>query len=121
MSAKLATLGLFKIKAPWNKEYDVIISVHDVTKNILSLDSNYIVDVIMWPEFGNSSISMKEVIITSILYEFVLENQFFLRDAPDSSSTIWTGTRYGLEIFYQPGKRIKTKSQKGFGGWFLGL
>ena len=34
MSVKLATLGLLKIKVLWNKGYDVIISVHDVTKKI---------------------------------------------------------------------------------------
>ena len=67
MSAKMATLGLLKIKVFWNKGYDVIISVHDVTNKILSRDSNYIVDVVMWPKFGNSSISIREVIITSIL------------------------------------------------------
>ena len=67
MSVKLATLGLLKIKVFWNKGYDVITPVCDVTNKILSHDSNYIVDVVMWPKFGNSSISMKEVIITSIL------------------------------------------------------
>ena len=51
----------------WNKGYDVMISVYDVTNKILSRDSNDIVDVVMWSEFGNSSISMGEVIITSIL------------------------------------------------------
>ena len=69
MSAKMATPGLLKIKVFWNKGYDVIISVNDVTNKILSRDSNYIVDVFMWPKFGNSSISMREV-ITSILYGF---------------------------------------------------
>ena len=49
----------------WNKDYDVITSVCDVTNKILSLDSNYIVDVVMWPKFGNSSISMIEVIWSS--------------------------------------------------------
>ena len=62
MPAKLATLGLLKIKANWNKGYDVINSVHDVTNKILSRDSNYIV-----AKRGNSSISMRKVIITSIL------------------------------------------------------
>ena len=42
-------------------------SVHDVTNKILSSDSNYIVDVAMWPKFGNPSISMREVIIASSL------------------------------------------------------
>ena len=67
MSAKMATLGLLKIKVFWNKGYDVIISVHDVTNKILSRDSNYIIDVVMWPKFGNCNISMRKVIITSIL------------------------------------------------------
>ena len=65
-SAKMVTLGLIKIKLFWNQVYDVIISVHDVTVKILSRDSNYIVDVVMWPKFDNSSISMREGIITSI-------------------------------------------------------
>ena len=65
ISPKMATLVLLKIKVFWNNSYDVTISVHDVTNKILSRDSNYIVDVVMWPKFG--SISMKEVIITSIL------------------------------------------------------
>ena len=67
MSAKMATPGLRKIKVFWKKGYDVIIFVNDVTNKILSRDSNYIVDVVTWPKFGNSNISMREVIITSIL------------------------------------------------------
>ena len=66
ISAKMATLGLFKIKVFWNKGYDII-SVHDVTDKILSRDSNYVVDVVMWPKFGNSNVSMREVIIISTL------------------------------------------------------
>ena len=67
MSAKLVTLYLLKIKIFWNKEYDDIISVHDVTKIFLSRDSNYIVDVVMWAKFGNSRISVREVFITLML------------------------------------------------------
>ena len=66
VSAKMATLGLLKIKIFWNKYYHALIFAHDVTKKIFSRDSNYIVDVVMWPKFGKSSISMREV-ITSIL------------------------------------------------------
>ena len=47
MSAKMATLGLLKIKLFCNKGYGVITSVHDVTSKFLSRDSNYIVDVVM--------------------------------------------------------------------------
>ena len=67
ISAKMATPGLLKIKIFWNKGYDVIIPVGDVTNKSLSRDSNYILDVFMWPKFANSSIFMREVITTSIL------------------------------------------------------
>ena len=66
-SAKKATPGLLKITIFWNRDYDLIIRVDDVTSKILSHDSNYIVDVFMWSKFGKSSISMREVITTSIL------------------------------------------------------
>ena len=67
MSAKMATSGFLKTTTYWNKGYDVIIPVCDVTNKILSRDSNYIVDAVLWPKFDNSSISMREVIIISIL------------------------------------------------------
>ena len=67
MSAKIASSGLLKIRVFWNKGYDVIISVYNATNKILSLDSNYIIDVVMGPKFGNCSISTRKVIITSIL------------------------------------------------------
>ena len=56
MSAKMATPDLLKIKVFWNKNYDV-------SNEILSRDWNYIVDEVMWPKFGNFSISMREIII----------------------------------------------------------
>ena len=67
MSVKLATLGLLKIKIFWNKGYDVIISVNDVTNKIFSGDSNYILDTVTWPKSVNSSVSIREVIIISSL------------------------------------------------------
>ena len=53
MSAKMTTLGLLKIRVFWNKGYDIIIFVYDVTNKFLSRGSNYIIDVVMWPKFGN--------------------------------------------------------------------
>ena len=67
ITAKMAGPGPLKIMVLLNKGYDVIISVNDVTNRILWDDSNYIVDVIMWTRFGNSSISMREAITTSTL------------------------------------------------------
>ena len=54
MSPKMATLSLLKIKIFRNKGCDVI------NKN-LSCDSNFIVDMVRWPKFGNSRTSMREV------------------------------------------------------------
>ena len=68
MSAKLATLGLLKIKIFWNKGYDFIISVYDDTNKTLPRDSNYIVDVVIW--FGNPGILVIEVIVTPTFHRF---------------------------------------------------
>ena len=54
MLAKLATLRLLKVKVLWNKGYDVIIFVHDVTDKISSRDSNNVVDAVKRPKLGNS-------------------------------------------------------------------
>ena len=62
----MATASLLKIMVFWNKGYDIIIPVDGVTKKLIG-DSNYIVDVSMWLKFGNTSISMREIITTSIL------------------------------------------------------
>ena len=62
MPAKMATVGLLKIKL--KTIYDVKISYHDVSNKILWRESNYIVEVV---KFSNSSISLREVTITSIL------------------------------------------------------
>ena len=67
MWAKVGTPGLLKMKILWNKRCDAIIIDYDVKNKMLSPDSSYIVDVVMWPKFGNSKISIREVIITSIL------------------------------------------------------
>ena len=77
ISAKMASPGLLKMKIFWNKGYDVMIYVDGITSKILSLDSHYIVDVVMWPNFGNSSISTREVTIILNLEGFDQKNHFF--------------------------------------------
>ena len=66
MSAKLTSLELLEVKIFQHKSYDVIISDYDVIKNVLSPDPNYIVDVTCG-QSSVTSISMKKVIINSIL------------------------------------------------------
>ena len=66
ISAKMATPGLLKPTVFRKKVDDVMITTHYVNNKILSSDLSYIVDVVMWKKFGNSSISVGELIITSI-------------------------------------------------------
>ena len=66
-SVKMAAPGLLKVKIFWNKGYDVIISVNDVTNKTLSGNSNYVVDMFMWSKFRDSSIFLRKVITASIL------------------------------------------------------
>ena len=67
MSAKMASPILLKLKVFLGKGYYVIYSVYDVISKILSHDLSYIMDMVMWPKFGNSSVCIREVIITSVL------------------------------------------------------
>ena len=73
ISAKLATLGLLKIKFTWSKGYDVIIFALGVTNKILSRYLNYIVDVVIWTKFGTSS----------IFYDRIYQNLNFTRISPE--------------------------------------
>ena len=114
ISVKLAALGLPKIKLFWNKGYDIITSVCDITNKIKSLDSNSSVDVVIWPKFGNFSISMRNYHNLNVTRIWP-EKPIFLRGSVGWSSIIWTGTWYGLEILHQCDKRVKTKSQKVLG------
>ena len=68
--AKMTTPGFLKA-------YDIIVAIHDVTDTILSSDSNFNVNPVMSQKFGNSSISMREVMITSILERFNQKNCSF--------------------------------------------
>ena len=52
--------------------------MNDVTSENLSRESNYMVDVVMWPKFLNSNISMRKVIIISILQGFDQKKPHFL-------------------------------------------
>ena len=95
----------------WKKGYDVKIPIDDVTTKILSRDSNYILNVFMWPKFSNSSISMKEVITTSI-------SQGFTRKTALLDGWSWfkfNNLGLALSTIHHCGKRVETKSQKVFG------
>ena len=115
MSEKRVTPGLCKIKVFWKKDYDIIISAHDVTNKILSRDSNYIVDVVMSPRFGKSSISMREVIITSILWG-VDQKTAFLEGWPCFKfNNLGLALGTNLKFYTSVGKGWKLKLRKLWG------
>ena len=130
MSAKIAIPGLPKIKVFWNIGYDVIISVHEVTNKILSRYSNYIIDVVMWPKFGNCRISMRNAITTSILfYKDLTKNPAFFEGwcwfkfnnfglALGTNLTFYTSVLKGLTIKIRKFWRLNPTFVEVSGGLF---
>ena len=60
LSIKMTITGSVEIKVSWNKSYDVIICLDGVINKVLSDNLNHIVEMVMWPKFVNSSISIRE-------------------------------------------------------------
>ena len=114
MSANMATPGLLKIKFFWNKGYDVIMSVHDVTNKILSRNSNYIVDMVMWPKW---------TLATCLLHEYDMLHKFYWLLSPNDVFylsfyiTIFIKSPYFslyiyIYIFFKIRKTIKREEKK---------
>ena len=106
------TPGLLEIKVFWNKGYDVIVSVQDVTSKILSGVPNYIVDVVIWPKFGNSSIAITEVIISLILYRFDHKNCFFEEWSWFKLNNLGLALGTSLEFYMSLAQGLKVKVRK---------
>ena len=115
MSAKMATPALLKIKVFWNKGYYSIYSVYDLINKILSDDSNYIMDVVMWPKFGNSSICIREIIITSILQGFDHRSCFFEGWSWFKFNNLELALGTNLKFYTSLSKRLKLKVRKFWG------
>ena len=108
--------GFLKTMVFWNKGYDVITPVDDVKQKILSRDSIYIVDESTWPKFVNSSISMKEVIKTSLLSGFDPKNRIFERWSWLNFNNLKLALGTNLKFYTSVTKGLKLKVRK-----FLGL
>ena len=72
----------------------------------------------MKPNFGNSSASAREVIITSFRQGFDQKNHFFEGWFWFRFNNLALALVMVFKFLYQCGKRIKTKSQKDFGTIF---
>ena len=116
MPAEMDTPGLRKINIFWKKGYDVAISVNGVTSKTLSRDLNYIVDVVMWPKFGNSSISMREFIINQSLSRFDPKKHLFEEWSWFNFNNLGLTQGTNLKFYTNVAKGLKLKVKK-----FLGL
>ena len=116
MSENVATPSLLKIKVFLNKSYDVIFSVHDVTNKILPRDVNYIADVVMWPKLGNSSPTLKEVIITQFYKDLTRKTNFYEGYSWVKSSNLKVAFGMALTFYTSLAKVLKLKVRK-----FVGL
>ena len=115
MSAIVATLDLLKIKVFWNKGYDVVIFAHNITNKVLSPDSNYITDAVMWPKFCNSSISMREVIIMSIFRDLTRKTIFFEGYPCFKFNNLGLALDIALKFYTSVANGLKLKVRKCFG------
>ena len=82
----------------------------------LTRNSNYIVDVVMKPKFGNSSISMREVITTSFFIRFYTEKAIFVdRFSWFKFNNLGLALGVALKCFLSVVKWLKLKLQKFWG------
>ena len=93
-----------------------MVPVHVINK-VLSRDSNYIVDVVMRSKFGNFSISLTEVIITSILWGFDQNKHFFKESSCyigglDKFNNFVMGLGMALKLYKNVAKGSKLKVRK---------
>ena len=82
-------------------------------QKILSHDWNYIVYVVIWPKFRNSSISFREVKITSNLWGFDQKNTFFLKGCSwFKFNNLGLALRMTLKFYISLAKGLKLKIRK---------
>ena len=114
ISAKIATIYLLQINIVWNKSHDAKISVYDVNNKTLSRESNYILDVVIWPKFGNSSISMIEI-LSSILQGFDQKTTSLKEWSWFKLNNLALALGMGLKFYTSVAKGLKLKVRKVLG------
>ena len=83
--------------------------MYDVKIKILSLNQNYIVNVIIRPKFANCSISMREVIISLILWRFGIRNYFFEKCSWFVSNNLEQSQGMDFKFYTSVEKELKLK------------
>ena len=76
---------------------------------------NWIVDVVMWPNFSDSSYFMREVIITQILYELDQKTRYFEGWSWFKFNNLRLVLCKALKVYSSMGRRLKLKLRKCWG------
>ena len=111
----MATPALLKIKIFWNKSYYLIYSVYDVTNKHLSHDSIYIMDVVMWPKFGSSSICIRVYHTLNFIRIWPKKTAFFDRWSWFKFNNLGLARGTKLKFYTSLSKGSKLKVRKFFG------
>ena len=82
---------------------------------ILLRDSIYIVNVVMWPKFGNSNTFIRKFIITSILWRFEKKNYFFVRFSWFKFNNLGLAIGIALTFYTSVAKGLSLKVRKFWG------
>ena len=112
ISAKMANSVLLKITVFWIKGYDVIIHVDDVISKILSRDSNYIVDVFMWPNLVTLVFLCKKLSQSQFYKDLTRKTAFFEEWSWFKFSNLGLALGTNLKFYASVAKGLKTKVRK---------
>ena len=79
----------------------------------MKCDSNNIADVAMWPKFDYSNISIREVIIATMVWGFDMKKPFFLEGcACLKFNNLGLALGMTLKLYTSVAKRLKVKVRK---------
>ena len=83
-----------------------------MTNKILSRHSNFFVNVVIWLKLGNSSISMREIIITLVLERFDQKNHLFWGKVLIQANNLGLALGMALKFHTIVAKMLKLKVKK---------
>ena len=79
----------------------------------IKCDSNDIADVAMWPKFGYSNISIREVIIATTVWGFDLKKAFFFEGCAGLKfNNLGLALGMTLKLYTSVAKRLKVNVRK---------
>ena len=113
--SKIEFPGLLRIQIFQNKGYDVIIPDYDVTNKILSRESNYNVDAVMWPKFGNCSVLWLKLSQLQFYKDLTWKTAFFEEWSWFKFNNLRMALDMTLKFYASVAKELKLKVRRFWG------